>query len=612
MVERNGTAQVVPSQEAVKRLAALLSGGGRVIGIGSPRASLEANFALRQMVGPEFFFAGISPDQDRMLRLILDVLRAGPARSPSLREVELSDAVLILGEDVMSVAPRMALALRQSVRQQPMRIADTMRIPLWLDAAVREAVQDAKGPLFIAATASTRLDDIATETYRGAPDDLARLGFAVARELDPAAPEVPGINEGLRSLAARIASALKSAQRPLVVSGTSGSSEALIRAAANVSRALHALKLPASLSLIAHECNSFGLAAMDAGSLAQAMALGGKGRLSAVVLENDLYRRASRPDVDAFLGSLETLVAIDHIQNATTDRAAVRLPAGTFAESDGTLVSCEGRAQRHFQVFAPHDPIRESWRWLRDAMVQARRLPPDAWQTLDDVLRDMSSALPNLAAAQSAAPPAAFRMDGARIPRAPHRHSGRTAVLANITVHEPPPAPDLDSPLSFSMEGTAQQPPAALTPIFWAPGWNSNQSLNRFQEEIEGPLRGGDAGVRLIEPGNQAPEEYFDGIPPAFEPREDEWLIVPLPHIFGWEELSVLAPSIAGMVPEAAVALSVRDALRMRVDEHDIVEIRFEDESFRVPVRLSSAMEIGIAGFTGLSRPVRGTIARVS
>ena len=29
------------------------------------------------------------------------------------------------------------------------------------------------------------------------------------------------------------------------------------------------------------------------------------------------------------------------------------MPAGTFAESDGTLVNSEGRAQRFFQVFVP-------------------------------------------------------------------------------------------------------------------------------------------------------------------------------------------------------------------------------------------------------------------
>ena len=42
---------------ARRRLAA--AGGGRAIGIGSPRASLEANFALRRLVGPERFFRGV-------------------------------------------------------------------------------------------------------------------------------------------------------------------------------------------------------------------------------------------------------------------------------------------------------------------------------------------------------------------------------------------------------------------------------------------------------------------------------------------------------------------------------------------------------------------------
>jgi len=45
------------------------------------------------------------------------------------------------------------------------------------------------------------------------------------------------------------------------------------------------------------------------------------------------------------------------------------------------------------------------------------------------------------------------------------------------------------------MEGYPAQPPSSLTPFFWAPGWNSIQSVNKFQSEINGPLRGGDPGV---------------------------------------------------------------------------------------------------------------------
>ena len=68
----------------------------------------------------------------------------------------LDPTVLVLGEDVMNVAPRMALSLRQSTRQAPMEVARKKGVPLWQDDAVREAVQDQKGPLYVATPGTTR------------------------------------------------------------------------------------------------------------------------------------------------------------------------------------------------------------------------------------------------------------------------------------------------------------------------------------------------------------------------------------------------------------------------------------------------------------------------
>ena len=99
---------------------------------------------------------------------------------------------------------------------------------------MRDAMQDAKGPLFIATPDATRLDDIATATFHAAPDDLARLGFAVAHALDPA--PAPATAEDF-PLAGEIARALKAAKKPLVISGPSCGSEAVIQAAANVAMA---------------------------------------------------------------------------------------------------------------------------------------------------------------------------------------------------------------------------------------------------------------------------------------------------------------------------------------------------------------------------------------
>ena len=188
---RGAPAGTTTRRIAVERAASFLSAGTRAIGIGSPRASLEANFALRALVGPDRFYSGMAEPEHALVSAILHVLRDGPVRSASLHDVELSDAVLVLGEDVTNTAPMLALALRQSVRRQPMEVAEKLHIPEWDDAAVRTAVQGAKGPLFVASVASTRLDDIATATFHGAPDDLARLRTSMSRTCSIPARSAP-------------------------------------------------------------------------------------------------------------------------------------------------------------------------------------------------------------------------------------------------------------------------------------------------------------------------------------------------------------------------------------------------------------------------------------
>src|SRR5580692_11294610 len=515
---------------------------GKAIGIGSPRASLEANFALRTLVGPENFHSGMADDEARLVAGIVDILRRGPMRTPTLHEIEECDAVFILGEDITNVAPRMALSVRQAIRQQPMEIAKGLKIPLWLEYGVRDALQDARGPLFIATPYATRLDEVATATFRAAPDDLARLGFAVAHALDPRAPSTDDLplNDEF-PLAGEIARALKNAKKPLVISGVSCASEAVIQAAANVAMAANA-----AISFTAPECNSVGAALIGGRPLSAGFQAVREGKAETViVLENDLYRRAPSAEVDAFLNTAACVVALDHLDNPTARMADLILPAGTFAESDGTFVSSEGRAQRFFQVYVPQNAVSASWRWLK----------PDHWHDLDDVLVAMSRALPCLAAVKNAAPSAAFRIAGAKIPRSPHRESGRTAVLVNIDVSEPAPPSDPDSSLSFSMEGTPEQPPGALIPFFWSPGWNSIQAVNTYQKEVGGPLRDGDAGVRILEPAPENGQPYFSDIPAAFEPRDGEWLLVPIHHIFGSDELSLAAQGIAELAAKPHVAV---------------------------------------------------------
>ncbi|HEU5401562.1 MAG TPA: NADH-quinone oxidoreductase subunit NuoG, partial [Terriglobales bacterium] len=576
--------EAISGEAAEWELQNLLSSRDRLIGIGSPRASLEANFALRQRVGTDQFFAGVESKEWELITAMIEILKRSPARTPSLKEIEHSDAVLILGEDVTNSAPRMALSLRQSVRQQPMEIARKLRVPLWMDDAVREVVQDQRGPLFISAPFATRLDDVAAITYRAAPDDAARLGFAVAHEIDANAPEVPGLHEEVHAIARVIADALTKAKRPLIVSGPSCRSLAVVESAANVAKALCDSGRPAALSLLTPECNSFGLALLGARPLEEAVALTGKDR-TVIVLENDLYRRLPSEKADKLFGSAARVIALDHLSNTTTARASLLLPAATIAESDGTLVSNEGRAQRYFSVFPHQAEVCESWRWLRQPQ----------WSSLDDVLTDLAKDAPQLAAVVNAAPSSKFRTAGARIPREPHRASGRTATTANLTVVEPKPPVDPDSGLSYTMEGAPLQPPGALQPFFWSPGWNSIQSVNKFQSEIGAALRAGDAGVRLIEPSGVG--EYFTQIPIHFARREQEWLVIPIEHIFGSEELSRHAPAIATLAFTPYLALNATDASELGAnDETSQIEIELGGAKHRLPVKILPDLPAGVAG----------------
>ncbi|MFO6377376.1 NADH-quinone oxidoreductase subunit G, partial [Pseudomonas aeruginosa] len=100
---------------ALDQAAALLK-ERKVVGIGSPRASLESNFALRELVGEGNFYSGINEGELDRLRLILQVMQEGPLPVPSIRDIEDHDAVFVLGEDLTQTAARIALALRQSVK----------------------------------------------------------------------------------------------------------------------------------------------------------------------------------------------------------------------------------------------------------------------------------------------------------------------------------------------------------------------------------------------------------------------------------------------------------------------------------------------------------------
>ena len=577
---------------------------GRAIGIGSPRASLESNFALRSLVGPERFYQGVPKQEADLVETVLRLFRDGPLAPASLQDVEQSDAVFLVGEEVLHTAPRLALAILQAVRRQPVASLGHLDIPMWNDGAIRQAVNERTGPLYVTGYRKTWLEDHATAVLHAAPDDLARVGYAVAHELDSTAPAVADLNEEQRRLAQRIATDLLQAEQPAVIAGTGAGSPAVVQAAWRVALALHKRGKPVKLTMVMPECNSAGAALLGGQPLEAAYDFLDAGHMDvAIVLENDVSRRPviRTNGLDGRIAARDGVfwLAVDHLENGCTRAADAVLPAATFAEGDGTVVNHEGRAQRAYQVFVPGGEVQESWRWLRDIGrgLDGGRQPSleviASWTGLDDVVRDLCRELPVFRPIEETLPASNLRIAGRKIPRQPERYSGRTAMVANVTMHEPQPPVDPDSPFAFTMEGSHNTVPPPLQPQVWAPRWNSNQALNKFQEEVGGPLRDEIVGPCLIEPGKGEGSPVSGAIPPAFQPRAGEWLALPCYEIFGSEELSASASALSTRVPPMSIAMHPDDAARMEWAAGDRLQLALQRQRIPLPLVVDEAVPRG-------------------
>jgi NADH-quinone oxidoreductase subunit G len=189
-----------------------------------------------------------------------------------------------------------------------------------------------------------------------------------------------------------------------------------------------------------------------------------------------------------------------------------------------------------------------------------------------------------------------------KIPRAPHRYSGRTAMTADVNIHEPKTRVDSETPFSYSMEGANGGQPGALVPYVWAPGWNSNQSVYKFQQEVGGALSGGDPGVRLID-DPPAQIDFAQRFRAPILPRANTaagFRLLPVHTIFGSDELSMQTEAIAERGPVPHIILSPVDAERLGVTAGGGLRCVELDAAFEV--RIEPALATGNAAICmGLS-----------
>ncbi|MBI5129475.1 MAG: NADH-quinone oxidoreductase subunit NuoG [Rhodopseudomonas palustris] len=559
------------------------------IGFGSPRASLEANYALQRLVGPERFFAGVSDAEAAMVRRIVALLRAGPAKVASLADIEQADAVLVLGEDLTNSSPRVALALRQTARGAERDLAAQKGVPRWLDPAVRTAGEGRRSPIMLVTPVADPLDDVAVMALRRDPLAIAAFGADVAGVL--------GGGTARDADAQRVAGILAVAERPLIIAGSSLGVAGIIEAAAALGSALGA---KARIALLPPEANSIGLALLGGGGLDGAAALLERGAAkTAIVLENDLFERAPRAGVERLFAAAKSVIALDSMASETTARASVTLPVAPFTECAGTFVNYEGRAQRFFAAVPPHETAPSAWRRL-DAFGAGD------WHDLDELIGDLIVERPDLVGVADAAPDADFMMADGQVTRAPRPYSGRTADDRAGQFADAVIPVDLDGPMTFGIKGArgTAVPPALIT-SYKTSGQHSANNVTRFLEEVGGPLRGGDPGAMLL----KRSEAALIDAPPSGPVTGEGLLLVLLHDAFSGWELSRVSALLAARAPAPRLLLHPDDAALHGLADGAAVLI--DGRLFAAPVSLDASLPRGCVAISAGGDAPRGPLRRV-
>lgn len=660
----------------------------KVIGIGSPRASLETNFALKNMVGFDSFSTGLNHQQQALVNKCIEVLSTEGIYNPGMADIESHDAVLVLGEDITQTSSRVALSIRQAAKNEAIKMAAATKTQSWLAEPVKRIGQGVQSPVYIIDVIQTKLEDISKVSVVATPEDIIKLGFKVADAIANLADDLAQIadaqraqqdadkaSDPMQALAQQIAYDLIQADKPLVVSGTSLSSTALIEAAAQITQALtqkraaikateqqqveaHNAKVEAAEAQAAtaqqsedkdlsakpnkpetgvnteaqddverepatklelkevnknyHAQAGIYLAVPDANSIGVCM-LGGQSVEELLATDFDVVIVAENQLTDAIdahkltqLLADKTVIALDHQLLDWHKDVDIVLPAASFAEADGTLISAEGRAQRFFQVYDneyyhPMSSIKEGWRWLHAVHSSLEGRDVD-WTLLDDVINALIATHPKLAGIKDAAPDADYRMTGLKIARQPRRYSGRTSMRAPVSVHEPMQPKDLDTGLTFSMEGySGKQTPSSMIPFASAAGWNSPQAWNKYQDKVGGSLRNGDPGVRLFDRLERlATRQYV--APEATsatttDMQQGQAKLVPVYNLYASSMMASRSPVVAEQLPVAAWRVGIDDAKAWGLAAGDYLAIEIDKQQITLPVELVGYLAEGCIGY---------------
>ena len=354
-------AEDVSVDQAVRAAADRLSGicersGGQAVAtLGSGRSSLETQATLKRLSGacgwrgPWFF---LSPAVANKVEAAVSSLDAGLA--VSMREIERSDFVVVVGADPLNEAPMLALALRQAYRNGA-SIAVIDPRPIFLPVGfehVAVPVMDPRPLSFPVGFDHLRvrpdqLEGCLCALVKGGVDRSAVEGLGPdALALFDALPEDQLLDPETARLLESVSKGLREARRPILVCGTDVVPETTPALVADLTLLLKARRVQAGLFYVLPQANAFGAGLLSPGrsplELLRAIESGAVRGL--VVVECDpMGQLPDQQRVTKALERLDFMLVMDYLDSSSVRRADAFLPTQTLFESGGTFVNQEGR-----------------------------------------------------------------------------------------------------------------------------------------------------------------------------------------------------------------------------------------------------------------------------
>jgi len=588
--------------QAIEQASIILKDSSKILGIGSSRSSIENNFSLVDLVGINNFSAGMLKDELDCINFIIEVLKSNKFNIPTLSEIESYDAIIIIGEDVTYTSPRIDLSLRQAIRKLNSDLKVNNNVDKWNNLAVLNISQDFKNPLFITNVKETKLDDLSTWNYIANIPDQIKFVAELANKIKNSFYSVKLPSNFLINKVELISKTLVSAKKPLVITGSHSRSFQLLQSSVYLAEVLKQVNQETSIVLLSANANSIGSCILKARSIEEVISIFLKVKDSVLILmENDLYRYLPVSQVNSIFKNSSRIIVIDHQKTKSMKKAGLMLPSTNFFESSGTIINYEGRAQRFFQVYDPgfYDKNivrKDSWRWLH--FIKSKRfLFKIRWNKLDDIISDCVLRFPILKEIRNAAPNSSFRIVGQKIPRSPHRFSGRTSLRTHIDVHESRQPEDSDTMFAFSMEGSNQfNQYSSHIPYIWNPGWNSPQAWNKFSNNVSlSNSVGMSSGVRLFHDNRRTIQYKFQEEENVLL-KNNQLKVVVYYLFFGSEEMSQRSPVIKKCIKKVYGIVNSLDAKYLRLKTGILAEFNYQKESFFINIKLSHCFPRGCIG----------------